>query len=170
SPRLGQQAPGERAHRVRLRLRGSPGTRAQAGVGERPRQAPRGGARLVGAAAGGPAAWFVEVGEMPSTLSLTSPRPDRAGAGASTFDLAGLGPRIAPGGPEVEACFRLGWHLAELYGLPVEVGGRLPPGRLPGADAGPDLPYLDPPNKLEGERLSRMLQLQIASDVGCLVR
>ena len=51
-----------------------------------------------------------------ATQSATAGAPGQPAAAG----LADLGPRLEPGKPDIETCFALGWHIAELYGLPEE--------------------------------------------------
>jgi hypothetical protein len=66
-----------------------------------------------------------EVGKVVSTAAQLAQRVQTA-VGASTPDPRSLGPSIAKGQVAVERCFALGWHIAELYGLPSEARDRLP--------------------------------------------
>jgi hypothetical protein len=70
-----------------------------------------------------------------STAAQLAQRVQSA-AGASTPDLRSLGPSIAKGQAAVERCFALGWHIAELYGLPTEARDRLPEAQPPQVQTG----------------------------------
>ena len=101
------------------------------------------------------------------------------------FDLAVLGPQLRPGRPDVQRSFTLGWHIAELYGLPRETlpgEGPQPVAAGPAPGAGgeapaqarderplrPEAAYLEPPKWLSPDTLEMLLRTQIAADLAQL--
>jgi hypothetical protein len=102
-----------------------------------------------------------------------------ASGGAAVRPLPGLGPGLRPGQTQVQCGFALGWHMAELYGLPrePEPGGApaAAAAALSGSSAGDGvplspsgqaaLPYLRPPRWLDQGTLETLLRVQILSDL-----
>jgi hypothetical protein len=90
---------------------------------------------------------------------------------ASTPDLRGLGPSIAKGQAAVERSFALGWHIAELYGLPSEATDQRPEAQGVPSDAGQDTSnspkpaYLKPPKDLPAGQRNARLQTEIVADI-----
>jgi hypothetical protein len=118
---------------------------------------------------------------VPSPPAGSDPRGAAGHAGNAArpqpaFDLAALGPQLRPGRPDVQRCFTLGWHIAELYGLPQETpagedSGTANSGREGGApiddtrSAGSQVGYLEVPKNLGRGILEKLIRIQIMADL-----